>query len=279
MSTQIDAVFVTWFDAEVKRSYGDSRVLKGKCYEKTVTGVTAYFNKKGKGLATVHNAGSEVTYMNTDFSRVSCTLVGYEAFDSADIFDAKNLNFPEVTELAEVCGDAIGLRQDQVVIDAITTGRETSDATYTVGTVGAKLTVATLLAGKKRLDKNGVPSTDRYMLHDANQLSDLLNTTQVTSSDFNSVQSLVHGNVDSFLGMEFIMIADRQEGGLPNPGSTSVRGYMYHKRSVGFAENMAMVSSMDWIAKEQAYMVGAKFQAGAVVIDKTGIVSVQSLTS
>ena len=48
MSTQIDAVFVTWFDAEVKRSYGDSRVLKGKCYEKTVTGVTAYFNKKGK---------------------------------------------------------------------------------------------------------------------------------------------------------------------------------------------------------------------------------------
>ena len=89
MSTQIDSLFVDFFDSEVKRSYGDARVLKGKCYEKVVTGAKAYFNKKGKGLATKHNAGSEVTYMNTDFSRVSCDLVGYEAFDSADIFDAK----------------------------------------------------------------------------------------------------------------------------------------------------------------------------------------------
>ena len=279
MSRNVDNVFVDWFDSEVKRSYGDKRKLAGKTYEKQVEGKTAYFNKRGKGLATQHNAGSEVTYMNTDFSRVSCNLQDWEAFDSADKFDAKKLNFTEVTELAEVAGDAIGLRMDQIVIDAINTGRETSDATYTVGTVGAALTVATLLKAKKRLDQNGVESTDRLFLHNADQLQDLLNTTQVTSSDFNSVQTLVHGSVNSFLGFEFIMIADRTEGGLANPGATSVRGLAYHKRSVGFAQAMGMETEMSWIPKERAYMVGAEFSAGAVVIDKTGIVSVQSLTS
>jgi len=279
MSQQIDNVFIDFFDAEVKRSYGDKRKLNGTTYEKQVTGKTAYFNKKGKGLATQHNSGSEVTYMNTEFSRVSCDLQDWEAFDQADKFDAKKINFSEVSELAEVAGDAIGLRMDQIIIDAINTGRNTGDASYTVGTVGTALTVATLLKGKKRLDKNGVESTDRYFMHSADQLEDLLNTTQVTSADYNSVQALVHGTVGSFLGMKFIDIADRQEGGLPNPGATSVRGFIYHKRSVGSAIAMGMETEMSWIPKERAYMVGAEFSAGAVVIDDEGIVSVQSLTS
>jgi hypothetical protein len=279
MSQNIDNVFIDFFDAEVKRSYGDKRKLAGKTYEKQVTGKTAYFNKKGKGLATQHNAGSEVTYMNTDFSRVSCDLKDWEAFDQADKFDSKKINFSEVSELAEVAGDAIGLRMDQIIIDAINTGREASDATYTVGAVGNALTVATLLSAKKRLDKNGVDSTDRIFIHNSDQLQDLLNTTQVTSADYNSVQTLVHGSVNSFLGFEFIMIADRQEGGLPNPGSTSVRGFAYHKRAVGSAIGMGMETEMTWIPKERAWMVGAEFSAGAVVIDKTGIVSVQSLIS
>jgi hypothetical protein len=280
MSTQISNVFQNWYDAEVKRAYGDRRLLAGKTYEKTgVEGSTVNFRKKGKGLATQHNSGSEVTYMNTDFSQVTATMQDWEAFDSADKFDAKKINFAEVTELAEVAGDAIGLRMDQIVIDAIDDGRNSSDASYTVGTVGAALTVATLLKGKKRLDKNGVDSTERCFLHNADQLEDLLNTTGVTSADYNTVRTLVNGEVNTFLGLEFVLIADRDEGGLPNPGATSVRGFMYHKRSVGFAVGMDMSTSMAFIDKERAYMVGAEFSACATVIDDKGIVSVQSLTS
>ena len=35
-------------------------------------------------------------------------------------------------------------------------------------------------------------------------MSDLLGTTQVTSSDFNTVKALVQGSVDSFMGFKFI---------------------------------------------------------------------------
>lgn len=275
MSRQIDNVFQNWYDAEVKRAYGDRRTLAGKCYEKTgVVGETAYFRKKGKGLATKHNAGSEVTYMNTDFSQVACPMQDWEAFDSADKFDAKKINFEELTELAEVAGDAIGLRMDQIVIDAITAGYDTG---RTVGTTSTALTIDTLLSATKLLNKAGIDNTERYFIHSADQLEDLLKTTQVTSADYNSVKTLVNGEVNTFLGLEFVNIADREEGGLPNPTATSVRGYVYHKRSIGFAIGMNMETEMEWIAKERAWMVGAEFSAGSVVIDNLGIVAVESL--
>jgi len=276
MSREISNVFQTYFDAEVKRSYGDKRMLAGTMYEKSgVVGESAYFRKKGKGLATRHNAGAEVTYMNTAFSQVECPLEGWEAFDSADKFDATAINFSEVSELAEVAGDAIGLRMDQLVIDALDAGYDSVN--NTVGTVGTALTVSTLTAGKKLLDKKGVDSNGRTFIHNADQLEDLLNETKVTSSDYNSVKALVAGEVGSFLGLNFICLADRLEGGLPNPGATSIRGFIYHNRSVGFAVGMNMETEMTWIPKERAYMVGAEFKAGSVVIDQDGIVAVESL--
>jgi hypothetical protein len=36
-------------------------------------------------------------------------------------------------------------------------------------------------------------------------MSDLLGTTQVTSSDFNTVKALVQGDVDTFMGFKFIL--------------------------------------------------------------------------
>ena len=35
------------------------------------------------------------------------------------------------------------------------------------------------------------------------EISDLLNNTTVTSSDFNTVKALVHGEIDSFMGFKF----------------------------------------------------------------------------
>lgn len=278
MSRNIDQVFVTFFDTETKRAYGDSRALAGTVYEKmNVEGSVATFRKKGKGLASKHNPGSEVTYMNTSFTPVTCTLEDWEAFDSADKFDAKKINFTEVTELAEVAGDAIGLRMDQIIIDAINSGYNSSDSDYTVGAVGSALTVAALRSGTKVLNKNGVEKKDRYFVHSADQLDNLLATTEVTSSDYNNVKTLVSGEVDTFLGLKFINIADREEGGLPNPGATSVRGFIYHKRAVGYAQGMGMETEMTWIPKERAWMVGAEFSAAAVVIDDKGIVAVESL--
>ena len=80
-----------------------------------------------------------------------------------------------------------------------------SDQQVTVGSPAAGLTIAKLVETKKRLDaKNVDPSIKRYIAVSPEHVEDLLNSTTVTSSDYNTVKALVQGEVNTFLGFEFI---------------------------------------------------------------------------
>lgn len=274
MSLKIDQVFQDAYDAEVKRAYGQVGMLQGTVYTKTgVVGKSVYFRKKGKGLASRHVPVANRVSMNVDFNQVQCNLQDWEAFDFVDKMSMKKINFTEVKELAEVAGDALGLRKDQIIIDAINAGYDSTNMKF--GTTNTALTVATLISATTALDDNGVPSDERYFIHSAKQKADLLGTTQVTSADYNSVKALVNGEINTFLGLKFICIAKRDEGGLPVSGN-DVTGFIYHKRAVGFALGQEVQTEMSWIAERGAWIVGGDFSAGAVVIDDKGIAGVIS---
>ena len=67
------------------------------------------------------------------------------------------------------------------------------------------LTLAKLRSAKEKLDSGNVsPDIPRFMVIGPKQLSDLLNVTNVTSSDYNSVKALVQGEIDTFMGFKFI---------------------------------------------------------------------------
>lgn len=78
---------------------------------------------------------------------------------------------------------------------------------------GTGLTKVKLISAKKILDENEVDKDDRYIAVSAEQLEDLLNTTEVTSSDFNSVKALVQGELDTWLGFKFIHTEQLQVDG------------------------------------------------------------------
>jgi hypothetical protein len=87
------------------------------------------------------------------------------------------------------------------------TGKTGSTAT-TLGsgqkfTAAAGLTVANLITASKILNANEVEEEDRYFALNAAVLEDLLNTTGVTSSDYNTVKALVRGELDTFVGFKF----------------------------------------------------------------------------
>lgn len=274
MSLNIDKVFQDAYDAEVKRAYGQVGMLQGTVRTKTgVIGKSIYFRKKGKGMASRHIPGAERTAMNVDFNQVQCTLQDWEAFDFVDKLQMKKINFTEIKELAEVAGDALGLRKDQIIIDALAAGYDSTN--MKVGTTNTALTVAALISGVTKLNDIGVPESDRTFIHSAQQKADLLGTTQVTSSDYNSVKALVNGEVNSFLGLKFICIAKRDEGGLPISGN-DVTGFIYHKDAVGFALGQEIQTEMAWLPERGAWIVGGDFSAGAVVIDDKGVVGVIS---
>jgi hypothetical protein len=274
MSTNIEKVFQDAYDAEVKRAYGQVGELQGTVYTKTgVVGKSVYFRKKGKGLAKRHTAFADRIAMDVDFNQVKCDLQDWEAFDYVDKMSMKKINFGEIKELAEVAGDALGLRKDQIIIDAIKDGYDQENMKF--GTSGAALTVDALIEATTALDDKGVPSNERTGLFSAKQKGDLLKTTQVTSSDYNGVKALVNGEVNTFLGVKWIVIASREEGGLPTSGN-DVIGFIYHKRAVGFALGQEIQTEMSWLADRGAWIVGGDFSAGAVVIDQDGIAAFQS---
>ncbi len=101
-----------------------------------------------------------------------------------------------------------------------------------------------------------------------------MSETEVTSSDFASVKALVTGDVDTFLGFQFITMGDRDEGGLAIDGSNDRTCFAFHKDAMGLGISMNQTSRVDYIAEKTSFLVASMFSAGSVAIDADGIVKV-----
>ena len=121
---------------------------------------------------------------------------------------------------AKAASSAMGRAMDEAIIDAadgtaytgVAGGTSTSftaanTVDVQVGITPAAdtgLNVGKLRAAKQILDANEAEDGDRTCVINAKQLQNLLAETEVTSSDFAVIKSLVHGEVDEFLGFNFI---------------------------------------------------------------------------
>jgi len=265
-------VFVNSYDSEVKLAYQGVKSLRECVRVKTgVIGATHRFPKAGSGVATQHNRGNDVVAMNAGRSKVTVTLEDWDAFDYEDTLDLNKLNFDDKKIIAENTVKAIGRREDQLILDALDAG-----STTTVGGAGLGMSMTLLLAAQQTLDENNVPDEDRTIVYSSQQKSQLLATTQVTSSDYNSVKALVHGEIDTFLGFTFKMIGNRDEGGLPRPSGVERDGYAFHKAAVGLAIGHDMQTMVDWVPVKTAWQIGAVYSAGAGVIDVNGVVTIHT---
>lgn len=273
MVQAVTTLFIDSFDSEVKLAYQGIKSLRDSVRVKTgVIGSTHRFPKAGKGVATQHNRGNDVIAMNAGRDKETATLSDWDAFDYEDIMDISKINFDDKKIIAENTVKAIGRREDQLIIDALAANGYTN----VIGDGTAAMSIDYLLQAKKYLDENNVDGEDRYIIHSAQQLKQLLGTTQVTSSDYNSVKALVQGDVDTFLGFKFIMIGSRTEGGLPRAAGVEQYAFAYHKQAVGLAIGKDMTTMVDWIAEKLAWQIGCVYSAGAVAIDSEGIVPINT---
>lgn len=275
MAVGISNAFVQLFDAEVKQAYQASRMLAGATRERNnVEGSVVKFPKIGKGTATVRVPQTDVTPLNVTYSQVSATMEDYIAAEYSDIFHQAKVNFDERRELVQVVGNAIGRRMDQLCIDALNSASSPSTVGTDVGGVGTNLNLDKLLAAKKALDAKNVPSEGRMMVIHANGLSALLNETELTSSDFATIKALSAGEINTFLGFRFIMLGDRDEGGLPLPSTRT--SFAFHRDAVGMGISMNQKSEINYVPEKTSFLVSSMFSAGAVAIDDEGIVKISS---
>jgi len=275
MAQGISNAFVTLFDAEVKQAFQAQRALAGLVRERNgVEGSTVKFPKIGKGSATIRIPQSDVTPLNVTYSQVTATLSDYNAAEYSDIFHQAKVNFDERRELVQVVSNAIGRRMDQLVLDALAASSTSLTVSNDIGATDSNLNVAKLRRAKKLLDQYNVPAEGRVMVISAAGLEGLLGETQTTSTDYNSVQALVSGSIDTFLGFKFITLGDRAEGGLPIDGSLDRTCYAFHKDAVGMGIGMAQKTEINYVPEKTSFLVNSMFSAGAVAIDDEGIVKI-----
>ena len=280
MSISLGTAAQKLFDADVKQAFQQMGMLHDAVTVRTNVKASTYqFNKIGKGIANQKNVHEDVTPMDAAHTQQVATLQKWFAPEYTDFFSNEEAPFDERQELVNVIAGALGRRKDQIILDAISDATISYGAGKTVavsiGGANTDLNVEKIIDAARILDSFGVPSTDRYFVAHTTGKAALLNTTKATSADFNSIQALSRGSIDSFMGFKFIWINTRDEGGLPKSGNTR-QNYAFHKSAIGLAVGNDITAKTDWIATKDAWLSNGKMRCGAVARDTEGMVLVQT---
>ena len=216
MSVNVTTSFVEQYSANVQMlSQQMGSKLRGAVDVESIKGKQSFFEQIGKTTAQLRTSRHGSTpQIDMPHSRRSLTTATYEWADLIDDADKIRMLIDPTSSYAKAAAAAMGRAMDSVIIAAalgtaktgVSGGTSTAlPSTQKIVHGSAGLTVAKLLSAKKILDENDVdPSVKRYCVVSPEQIEDLLNLTEVKSSDFNTVKALAQGDINSFLGFEFI---------------------------------------------------------------------------
>jgi len=189
-------------------------VLRSCVRNENVKGKTAYFDQLEATSAIKKVArNSDTPIVVSDNQRRQVTLLDYEWADLIDDADKLKMLADPTNPYATNAAYALGRAMDSELVTAFDATAYTGEAggtsttfnTTTARTTDAAvgLTLAKLLAAKKYFDNRDVDMEDRYIAVTGTQLGDLLNVSEVKSSDYNTVKALAMGEVDTFCGFKF----------------------------------------------------------------------------
>ena len=196
------------------------------------------------------------------------TPVTYEFRDFVDTPDQIRMMFDSRSQYAKAFSDALGRAMDEAILSAMfgtsvtgedATGTEAFNTTdYSIANASADLTVAKLLtAREKLLSADNDPQEEWYIAVRGKQLESLLNDTQVTSGDYNTVKALVEGDVGKFAGFNFIHTQL-----VPLSGTDrAVPAWVHSGMHLGVLNDIR--TPIDWLPEKQAYQVAGIGDFGA----------------
>ena len=213
MSSQITTAFVQQYSANIQMlSQQMGSLLRDKVRQESVVGKNAFFDQVGSVTAQLKTSRhSDTPQIDTPHSRRRVSLADYEYADLIDQQDKVRLLIDPTSSYAQAAAYAMGRAMDDVIIAAATgtaftgeTGATSESAQTAIAAGGTGLTIAKLRTAKQTFDLASVdPSIPRHIVVGPEQITNLLGTTEVTSSDFNTVKALANGEVNSFLGFNF----------------------------------------------------------------------------
>jgi hypothetical protein len=271
MSTEITTAFVKQYSAEVFHlSQQKGSRLQDKVRRETQKGKSAFYDRIGSVTAQKKvSRHSDTPQIDTPHSRRRVTLSDYEWADLIDKEDLRRLLQNPAGDYALAAMWAMGRAKDDEIIEAANGsaygGEEggtevalpNTQKLASVSSGFVDMNVGLLRGIKKIFDAGEVePSIKRYCAFTSSQSESLLSETEVTSSDFNTVRALVMGDINTFLGFEFVMTErlDTQVDALSANTTTGVVGsgssVIGQRRCVFWAKDGLLLATADDVQAE-----------------------------
>lgn len=266
MSIEITTAFVKQFNATIFHlSQQRGSRLADKVRRETQRGKSQFWDRLGLVTA-AKKAGrhTDTPQIDTPHSRRRNTLVDYEHADLVDDVDKLRMLIDPTSDYAQSFMWAFGRAKDDEIIaaaDGNAFGGEEGGETVphpnsqkfasVSGGSGSPLNVQALRRAKREFGRADVDeSIRRYFALTADGMDSLLSETEVTSADFNTVRALVMGEINTFVGFEFIRtqrlltqdgaLTFDETSGVVGSGSGDADGYT---RNISWAEDGILLAT------------------------------------
>ena len=282
MSVQITTAFVEQYKSNVFHlAQQKGSRLRDAVRTETVQGKSHFFERIGSVAAQLRTSRhADTPRMDTPHSRRKVSLDDYDWADLIDNEDKVRMLISPQSEYAQAGAWAMGRAMDDAIITAATgsslggvaggTSIALPSGNKVVHASGG-LTLAKLLSAKEIIDANDVdPEEEKFIVCSAGQITDLLNVTQVTSSDFATVKALAQGEIDTYLGFKFIR---SQRLGTDSDGNRQVLAFC--KSAIGLAVGADISTKISERAdKNYATQVFLSMTIGATRIEEEKLVEI-----
>jgi len=226
MSDQITTAMVKQYEKNVDFlvQQKGSRLRPAVRVETGVVGKHAYYEQIGQTDAVLRvGRHTDTPQIDTPHARRRVTMYDYEWADLIDKPDELKILIEPQNKYAMNAKWAMQRGMDARIIAEVFatayTGEEggtavtwaSVQATQRIANGRTGLTLSKLRSAKEILDDAEVDDEEpRYIAVTPKQVTNLLETTEATSSDYNTVKALVQGQINTFMGFEFIRLARRR---------------------------------------------------------------------
>ena len=280
MPISLPLVSVKQFANEFSPAFQASRELMGTTLEiHGVVGDSFQWPKIGQAVMIDRGASqSLIPASDVPFEPITTAFRDLVLNLPTDIFDQSNVNIDVRSELARDHAEAAGRRSDQFILDALEKAKTgpIDKRPFIISADNKNLTVKKLREARRILGKNNVLGKNSrvFGVTHFNNMDGLLAETEVTSSDFNTVRTLVDGDIKSYLGFQYITLGDRPEGGLIVKNNVRTV-YIYSARAIGVAFSLDPATNVEWSPERQSWLSISRLRAGASVLRPEGIVAIE----
>lgn len=286
MSLALSQIEIQQFLSDAHAEFqSEGFLLQGAVRTKNGTkGSQVHFPVFGEGMANQKAPQDDITPMNISNRDAIAVIEDWYASEYADRSFQNKLAVNAVDEYSKLCAWAIGRRADQLIIDTTagatysTTPTTLQGANVDAGTTG--FTYAKLREGHRWLRQRSANRGKRTCIIDAIAEEQLLDAFQLTNSLYVNQKILDNDGLNgmTFLGMNFIVVPQMNEGGLPvTSGGTVGNAFFINEMAVGYADSEHLGGDISWENIKTSYLINMWMEAGAVVVDPKGLVRIQYL--